>query len=228
MPKSCRIRNIWCHGSGLDDVSKRLGLEVQNVPTMTAHAEIQFVKVFLQSKKASDTLTSEAKAYAGQTNPTSASHVLANSDDAEVNNASSYKKFNKKRKQANVSKSEYDYPPSVYRYYVRKLGLQLSEVPKWLNCKLLAHKSKQCLTNKKDSKYDPKCELILQDANGTVVEENGKPIKHPPRWVAGSTAPYVKASSRTESKSDNHWKEKRDSKGSRSTSPHYKKQRSGS
>ena len=111
--------------TGLDDESERLRLEVQNNPNMTAHAAIQFVKVLIQSKKASDTLTSEAKAYAGQTNTSSASQVLADNDDAEVDNTSSYKKFNKKRKQVHVSKSEFDYPPAVYRYYVRNLGLQL-------------------------------------------------------------------------------------------------------
>ena len=48
--------------TGLDDESERLRIEVQNNPNMTAHAAIQFVKVLIQSKKASDTLTSEAKA----------------------------------------------------------------------------------------------------------------------------------------------------------------------
>ena len=89
--EECRKAVIFAiaGAKGLEDASKRLQLEMQNNPTMSAHSAIQFVSLFMQSKKTSDKLHSEARAFASQTSASNASHILAIADGTEVNMISS-------------------------------------------------------------------------------------------------------------------------------------------
>ena len=65
-----------CSATGLEDLSKRLQHEIQNNPTMTAHAALQFSSVYIKSKKTSERLQADAKAFASQVSTSSASHIL--------------------------------------------------------------------------------------------------------------------------------------------------------
>ena len=71
--------------------------------------------------------------------------------------------------------------------------------------------------------------MLLQDSEGHVVDENGRVVDHPPKWISTRDAPHVPTSTTSGSKQHhNQSKEKKKAKETHSTSPRYKKQRSGS
>ena len=151
--------------------------------------------------KTSEKLQSDAKAFAGQSSSSSASHVLASTEDNEVNTVSTYNKKDKKRKQPSATQKDIEFPPTVYKYYVRKLKLSMKEVPRWLHCHLKQHKDKVCVTNKKDPAFDPKCDFILQDGTGKQVDEYGVPCAKQLKWLEYKDRPYVSKSSSSDTSS---------------------------
>ena len=107
--------------NGLEEAAERLNLEVQLNPTLSAQGATQIVRIFLQSKKTSEKLMTEAKAYSGQSPSSGSSHMLVESINREANAVTTSKRFgkdNKKRKTKEES-SEYEFPFHVYKYYVR-------------------------------------------------------------------------------------------------------------
>ena len=110
---------------------------------------------------------------------------------------------------------------------MKHLSLSVSDVPKRLYCKVKSHKTSQCVTNKKDSSYDPTCAFILQDSIGRVVDSKGNILAKPPRWIIKREHPYVP----TKNTATDHYgnsSEMKSAYGSQSLSPKHKKQRSES
>ena len=126
---------------------------------------------------------------------------------------SSHKKSDTKRKQSNAPVSDYSFSLPVYRYYVKKLKLDMKDVPKWLHCQISKHKDKKCVTNKKDPRYDTECEFILQNSNGLMVDENGHICEKPPRWLINKEVAYGSRSTSCDNKENSQWKEKKRSIG---------------
>ena len=110
---------------------------------------------------------------------------------------------------------------------MKHLSLSASDVPKWLYCRVKSHKTRQCVTNRKESSYDPTCDFILQDSNGRVVDSKGNILDKPPRWIIKREHPHVPTKN-IYTDHYGHLTEMKNAYGSQLSSPKHKKQRSES
>ena len=197
---------------------------------MTAKAAIEIVRLFLQSMNTNEKHLLNVKSYASQFNLSGVNHMLPSYLDNEANLSNSSKRFDKCsniKSHTCLRNINYEFPLNVYQYYVKHLSLSVSDVPKWLYCHIKSYKTRQCVTNKKDSSYDPKCDFILQDSIGRVVDSKGNILAKPPRWIIKREHPYVPTKNTTTDHYGNST-EMKNAYGSQSSSPKHKKQRSES
>ena len=62
---------------------------------------------------------------------------------------------------------------------MKYLALSASNVPRGLCCHVKLRKLRQCVSNRKDSRYDPHVVSILQDSIGRIVDELGNLLDRP-------------------------------------------------
>ena len=164
-----------CGFTLFEAAAERLRLEIKNRPNITAKSAIQIVRLFLQSMKTNEKLLPDAKFYSSQSNLSGVNYMLPSYIDNEANISKSSQRCetcSNIKSHTSLCNSNYKFPLNVYQYYMKHLSLSASDVPTWLYCRVESHKTRQCITNRKDSRYDPTCVIILQDSIGRVVDSN--------------------------------------------------------
>ena len=74
----------------------------------------------------------------------------------------------------------YECPLNVYQYILKYLALSASNVPRGLYCHVKLCKLRQCVINRKDSRYDPHFVCVLRVSSERIVDVLGNLLDRPP------------------------------------------------
>ena len=109
--------------------------------------------------------------------------ILTSDIENEANTSYSLRRFTKCstiRSHTCLCNNIYECPLNVYQYIMKRLALSASNLPRGLYCHVKLRKLRQCVTNRKDSRYDPHVVFILQVSSEWIIEELGNLLDRPP------------------------------------------------